>query len=114
MFSKSERYYYDREAVMEDNGHGRRNRRSVWEISTQAFPGSHFATFPPALVRPCVLSSTGPGDFVLDPFFGSGTAGVVAQELGRRYVGIELHRPYVEMAAERLSADEQTIVKAAA
>ena len=114
LFSKSERYYYDRDAIMEENGHGRRNRRSVWDINTQGFPGSHFATFPPALVSPCVLSSTRPGDFVLDPFFGSGTAGVVAQELGRRYLGIELHREYVEMAAERLNADDRVIVKVAA
>ena len=57
---------------------------------------------------------TRPGDYVLDPFFGSGTAGVVAQQLGCSYLGIELHREYVELAAERLKADERAIVKVAA
>ncbi len=114
MFTKAERYYYDRESIMEENGHGGRNRRSVWSVNTQAFPGAHFATFPPALIEPCIKSSTQPGDYVLDPFFGSGTAGVVARQLGRRYVGIELHREYVELAAERLKADEKAIVKVAA
>jgi site-specific DNA-methyltransferase (adenine-specific) len=114
MFTKSERYYYDRDSIMELNGYGKRNRRTVWSINTQASPGAHFATFPPALVEPCIRASTRVGDFVLDPFFGSGTAGLVAQQLGRRYVGIELHREYVELAAERLKTDERAIVKVAA
>lgn len=111
MFTKSEQYYYDRKAILEPNG---RNRRSVWNIHTQAFPGAHFATFPPKLIEPCILASTRPGDYVLDPFFGSGTAGFVAQQLGRRYVGIELHPDYVALAAERLSADHKAIVRIAA
>ena len=114
MFSKAERYYYDRESIMEKNSNGGRNRRTVWSINTQAFPGAHFATFPPALIEPCIKASTRPNDYVLDPFFGSGTAGLVAQQLGRRYVGIELHREYVELAAERLKAEEKAIVKVAA
>lgn len=111
MFTKSEKYFYDRRAVLEENG---RNRRSVWNINTQPFLGAHFATFPTKLVEPCILASTRPGDFVLDPFFGSGTVGVVAHQLNRRYVGIELHPDYVEMAASRLQAGEQTVVKVAA
>jgi len=70
MFTKNKRYYYDREAVIEPNG---RNCRSVWTIHTQAFADAHFATFPPKLIEPCIKSSTRKGDFVLDPFFGSGT-----------------------------------------
>lgn len=111
MLTKSEKYFYDREAVLEENG---RNRRSVWNINTQPFPGAHFATFPTTLVEPCILASTRSGDFVLDPFFGSGTVGVVAQQLNRRYVGIELHPGYVELAANRLKAGEHTVVKVAA
>jgi site-specific DNA-methyltransferase (cytosine-N4-specific) len=111
MLTKSEKYFYDREAVLEENG---RNRRTVWNINTQPFLGAHFATFPPKLVEPCILASTRPGDFVLDPFFGSGTMGVVAEELGRRYVGIELHPEYVELAAKRLRAGQQAVVKVAA
>jgi site-specific DNA-methyltransferase (cytosine-N4-specific) len=111
MLTKSEKYFYDREAILEENG---RNRRSVWNINTQPFLGSHFATFPTKLVEPCILASTRPGDYVLDPFFGSGTVGVVAQRLNRRYVGIELHPSYVELAANRLKASEQAVVKIAA
>jgi site-specific DNA-methyltransferase (adenine-specific) len=100
LLSKSERYYYDHEAVREANG---RNRRSVWSIPTQAFKEAHFATFPTALVEPCILAGSRPGDFVLDPFFGAGTAGVVAQALGRRYIGIELNPEYVQIATRRLT-----------
>lgn len=114
MFTKDERYFYDRAAIMEVNGTGKRNRRTVWNIHTQAFSGAHFATFPPALVDPCIRAATKPDDFILDPFFGSGTAGLVAQQLGRKYVGIELNPDYVALAAERLEADEKTIVRVAA
>jgi site-specific DNA-methyltransferase (adenine-specific) len=71
----------------------------VWNVNTKAFSGAHFATFPPELIRPCVLASTAPGDFVLDPFFGSGTVGLVSQQEDRQYVGIELNPDYVRMAA---------------
>jgi len=100
MFSKSERYYYDRAAVLESNG---RNRRTVWDVHTQGFPGAHFATFPPKLVDPCIRASTRVNDQVLDPFFGSGTVGVVAQQLGRKYTGIEINHEYVVMAKSRLN-----------
>lgn len=111
MFTKGERYFYDREAIAEPNG---RNARTVWNINTQAFPGAHFATFPAKLVEPCIKASSKPGDFVLDPFFGSGTVGVVARDLGRRYVGIELHPSYVAMAAERLQSRDHKVVRIAA
>jgi site-specific DNA-methyltransferase (adenine-specific) len=114
MFTKDEKYYYDRAAIMEDSGGSKRNRRTVWNIHTQGFPGAHFATFPPALVEPCILAATKPGDFILDPFFGSGTAGLVAQQLGRKYIGIELNPEYITLAAERLEADERSIVRVAA
>jgi site-specific DNA-methyltransferase (cytosine-N4-specific) len=113
MFTKDEQYYYDRDAIMEVNGIGRRNRRTVWNIHTQAFPEAHFATFPVGLVEPCILAASRPGDFILDPFFGSGTAGFAAQHLGRKYIGIELHPAYVTLAAERLEADEKAIVRVA-
>jgi hypothetical protein len=80
LLTKSERYYYDNRAITEGNG---RNRRTVWSVPTQAFHGAHFATFPPRLIEPCILSSSRPGDYVLDPFFGSGTVGVVCQDHGR-------------------------------
>ena len=104
MFTKSERYHYNHEAVKEptDCGTGKRSRRSVWNVNTKAFAGAHFATFPPELIRPCVLASSQPGDFVLDPFFGSGTVGLVSQEENRQYIGIELNPDYIRMAATRL------------
>lgn len=110
MFTKSEKYFYDRTAVLEPNG---RNRRTVWDIHTQGFNGAHFATFPPRLVEPCILASSRPGDVVLDPFFGSGTVGVVAQQLDRRYAGIELNPEYVALAARRLAAEERIMRVAA-
>lgn len=79
-----------------------RNRRSVWTIPTQSYSGAHFATFPEALVEPCVLAGSRPGDVVFDPFFGSGTTGQVAQRLGRRFVGCELNRNYEPLQRERL------------
>ena len=149
-----------------------RNKRSVWEIPTQPFPGAHFATFPVALVEPAILAGTSargscgscgspyrrivrqervsdrpgrvqrpegdsledahgpdgrsgnrlvvasetvgwspgcgcpPGDpvpcAVLDPFCGSGTAGMVALHLGRRFVGVEINPGYAQMATERI------------
>ncbi|MEX0701262.1 MAG: site-specific DNA-methyltransferase [Planctomycetales bacterium] len=104
LFSKSERYCYDQEAVMESvDGNGRlRNRRSVWSVNTEPYAEAHFATFPPALVEPCVLAASSPGDLVLDPFFGSGTVGEVCQRHGRRFVGIELKPEYARLAEDRL------------
>ncbi|MBM4029012.1 MAG: site-specific DNA-methyltransferase [Planctomycetes bacterium] len=103
MLTKSEKYYYDYEAVRERNGSKPRNRRTVWDINTQPFPEAHFATFPPDLVRPCILAGSRQGDFVLDPFLGSGTVGVVCQESRRNFIGIELHPEYVSLADKRLS-----------
>ncbi|EGW50076.1 DNA methylase [Desulfovibrio sp. 6_1_46AFAA] len=159
LFSKSERYYYDHEAVREpavasnkhdytgqggyqppgqpthkgnrtravkrhsvrpgvdtkggNQGRGEityppytRSRRSVWSVATHPFPDAHFATFPPALIRPCVLAGCPAGGVVLDPFFGAGTVGVVCVEGARRYLGIELNPDYVAMASDRIAEAE--------
>ena len=82
---------------------GGRNKRDVWTVSTSSFKGAHFAVFPESLVEPCVLAGCPEGGVVLDPFMGSGTTGVVAQRLGRRFVGIDINLDYCCMAAERLS-----------
>jgi DNA methylase len=141
MFARSERYYYDADAIREPhaddwyarasswrdgtgtrmntehtpggNRYGERpfsappnplgaNKRSVWTINPEPFPEAHFATWPPSLVKPMILCSTRPGDTVLDPFSGSGTTGVVARSLDRRYVGIELSEKYCAMSVRRL------------
>lgn len=115
MLSKSEKYYYDWQAGREKtDGGGLRNRRSVWNVNTKPFAGAHFATFPPDLIRPCVQASTEPGDYVLDPFFGSGTVGLVCQEENRQYIGIELNPEYVSLAAERLQGRDSNVIRIAA
>lgn len=130
LLAKSQKYYYDAEAIKdpskepEDNrgerGNRKRfpteqvagirgpgiypmaNKRSVWTINTQPFKGAHFAVMPEKLVEPCVLAGSRPGDLILDPFAGSGTVGVVAQKLGRSFIGIELNPEYVKLAESRL------------
>ncbi len=105
LMSKSERYHYDYEAIKEPTkeNNGLRNRRTVWSINTEGIKDAHFAVFPPALVKPCVLAGSKPGSVVLDPFFGSGTVGEVCIEQERRCVGIELNPEYAEIARKRLA-----------
>lgn len=76
-----------------------RNKRSVWHVATQPYSGSHFATFPEALIEPCILAGSRPGDLVLDPFIGSGTVGAVCERFGRRWVGTDLN--YQGLAKKR-------------
>ena len=130
LLTKSERYYYDAEAIIEDavRGHcgsdfrrgktaihqgkrmsqsdridnGKRNRRSVWTVTTKPYTGAHFAVMPPDLVEPCVRAGCPEGGTVLDPFGGSGTVGAVAVRLNRDAVLIELNAEYVKLARERV------------
>lgn len=78
-----------------------RNARSVWTIATQPYPGSHFATMPPALAERCILAGSHIGDEVLDPFLGSGTVGMVAERNGRRWFGCELNPEYEQLIKQR-------------
>jgi DNA modification methylase len=102
LFSKNEHYFYDHNAV---RGPDDRNMRTVWDIKTKPYPGAHFATFPTALVEPCVATSSSAGDMILDPFIGSGTTGLVALQTQRRFVGIELNPEYLKIAEERLNGE---------
>lgn len=86
-------------------GVGGRNRRSVWTIATKPYAEAHFATFPPALVEPCIKAGSKPGDVVLDPFAGAGTTLLVAARLGRNSIGLELNPTYAELAAARIRRD---------
>jgi len=79
------------------------NRRSVWRVNPGGFKGAHFAVFPAALVEPCVLSGSRPGDIVLDPFMGSGTVAGVALKHGRQYIGCELYESYRELQGQRIA-----------
>ncbi len=78
-----------------------RNKRSVWTVATAPYPEAHFATYPPDLIKPCIMAGTKCGDVVLDCFAGSGTTGAVALELGRKAVLIELNPKYVELIRQR-------------
>ena len=78
-----------------------RNKRDVWTVATVPYEGAHFAVFPPELIKPCILAGTRPGDTVLDPFFGSGTTGEVAQAMGRNWIGCELNPSYSKLQAAR-------------
>jgi len=78
-----------------------RNKRSVWTVATQPYNGAHFATFPPALIEPCILAGSRPGDTVLDCFFGSGTTGEVAGNFGRQWIGCELNPDYAPLQRAR-------------
>ena len=130
LLSKADRYYFDADAIAEPSvkgnagsrfnagktalhGLGRssekdrierdsRNRRSVWTVATQPYSGAHFAVMPPALVEPCILAGSRPGDVCLDPFSGSGTVAAVATSLGRLAIGIELNPEYQSLAFERI------------
>jgi len=64
---------------------------------------AHFATFPPDLIRPCIRAGSRSGGIVLDPFFGSGTVGMVAKQEGRRFIGIDINPDYSEMAFNRIN-----------
>jgi DNA modification methylase len=131
LLSKSQKYYFDHNAIKEpvkedwgtrDRTNGKyhndgtgltphtgltksydmANKRSVWSVNTSTFKGAHFATYPPELIEPCILASSKAGDIILDPFFGSGTTGQVAQNLGRKWIGCELNKDYEDIQNERV------------
>lgn len=88
-----------------------RNKRSVWEIATAPFSEAHFATFPPALVEPCIKVGSPKGGTILDPFGGSGTTGLVADRFQRNAILIELNPKYVEMAERRITNDAPLLMQ---
>jgi len=130
LLAKSERYYYDHSAIAEQAVSGlrvrekangecaidtkkcgsnsccgisteRRNKRSVWRVATQPYAGAHFAVFPPELIRPCVRAGCPVGGTILDPFGGSGTTALVAEQENRNAVLIELNGDYIRLQKER-------------
>tara|TARA_Y100001970_G_scaffold276669_1_gene379711 strand:- start:2059 stop:2976 length:918 start_codon:yes stop_codon:yes gene_type:complete len=135
LLSKNVKYYFDNESIKEDGVikagtkgakgsqerqnqkgvnarppeykiyDGKRNKRSVWTVTTKPFKGAHFATFPPDLIEPCVLAGCPEGGTVLDPFGGAGTTGLVAEQNNRDSILIELNPDYIEIAKERLNND---------
>ncbi len=106
LLTKSPRYYFDSEAMKEVavDGTGRRNRRSVWSVATRPYKGAHFATFPPALIEPCILAGCPAGGMVLDPFGGSGTTAGVAIANGRNAILCELNADYCSLVEGRVGS----------
>ena len=82
-----------------------RNKRDVWKINTVPFKGGHYAAYPPKLVETCLLAGCPEGGIVLDPFIGSGTTGMVASQMGRHFVGVELNPEYTELAYKRIGGE---------
>lgn len=94
------------EATREEGGAPlTRNKRSVWTMATHSFAEAHFATFPPELPENCIKAGCPPGGLVLDPFFGAGTTGLVADRLQRDCIGIELNTEYAEIARARIQRE---------
>tara|TARA_R110000787_G_scaffold192709_1_gene304241 strand:- start:511 stop:1422 length:912 start_codon:yes stop_codon:yes gene_type:complete len=90
--------YRDRDMRPNENGS---NKKSVWTVATKPYADAHFAVFPTELIEPCILAGSRKGDTVLDPFFGSGTTGEVSENLGRKWIGIELNPEYEELQKRR-------------
>lgn len=133
LMSKSPKYYYDIDSIKEDahttdtsdrnrdesrlnntpgrtrmaglttNHYEKKNKRSVWTVTTKPYEGAHFAVFPTDLIEPCILAGAPVGGIVLDPFMGSGTTAQVAQNLNRQYLGCELNTDYKPLQDKRLS-----------
>jgi DNA modification methylase len=101
-FGKGIRGNPDRGMIIEPK-EGGRNKCSVWNIATKSFSEAHFATFPQDLIKPCILAGCPDRGLVLDCFMGSGTTALVAKNLNRKYIGIELNPDYVKLAEKRLS-----------
>ena len=108
LFSKTKKYYFDHKAIMEEAVYeeGLRAKRSVWTISSDSAPSStHFATYPKKLIEPCILAGSRKGGTVLDPFAGLGTTGIVAENLGRDSIMIELSKDYIKEMKKRIKKE---------
>lgn len=105
LFTKKSHYRFDGDAVRVPAGNGvDKLRPDVWNIPVSSYTGAHFATFPEQLIEPCILAGAPAGGVVLDPFMGAGTTAVVAERLGRQWVGCELNPTYADMALDRIAA----------
>jgi DNA modification methylase len=140
LLSKNQKYYYDADVIKEpctypnegkwggDNkgydgdqskkarallsfvNSETRNKRSVWTCATHPFPEAHFAVYPPALIEPCILAGCPEGETVLDPFFGSGTTGIVAYKHDRKFIGIDLSETYLkDIAIPRIEKETRQL-----
>ena len=87
-----------------------RNKRSVWTVTTKPYKGAHFATFPEDLIEPCILAGCPQDGIVLDPFVGSGTTASVALKFGRKSIGVDLNKEYLELAVKRITSTQAKLI----
>jgi len=92
-----------------ENGVRIRNPRSVWAINPEPSRIKHYAQYPTKLVEVCMLAASPDGGVVLDPFCGSGTTGVVARQLSRRFIGIDINPKFKGMAEERILCTDRPL-----
>lgn len=103
LFTKRSQYYFNGDAIrVPSDGGGSKLRPDVWTIPVSTYKGAHFATFPPALVEPCILGGCPPDGVVLDPFGGCGTTAGVALANGRNALMLELNPEYAALVPERV------------
>ena len=132
LFAKSEKYYFDYEAIQDmakyagddrgsrgDKRRGTecnsvsgvtgeyRNKRSVWHVNTKPDLNAHFAVYPEELIRPCILAGCPKYGIVLDPFMGSGTTAAVALKLDRNYIGFELNPEYIKIIERKTKVQKE-------
>lgn len=107
-------YRFNGEPLEPESVERGRNARSVWMIATKAYRGAHFATMPEKLAERCILAGSRPGDLVLDPFGGSGTTVRVARRFNRRGVMLDLNPAYLELARERISNLQPSVLEVSA
>lgn len=89
---------------------GKRNKRDVWRVSVcSSVKEAHFAVFPKELIEPCILAGCPEGGWVLDPFNGSGTTGIVATQNKRNYIGIDLNPEYLEITKRRTEKECENV-----
>ena len=100
MFSKNQKYYYDRSAMLTETG---ANKQSVWRLTGSPFTGTHCATFPPELIEPIILASCPEGGVVFDPFGGSGTIGLVSRQHKRYYILCDISKENVQLSRKKIS-----------
>lgn len=104
LLAKSKKYLYNHEAVKVPtlDGKGIRSLRDVWTVNTKPLPEAHFAVYPAELIKPCILAGSNERDWVLDPFNGSGTTGIVSLQNNRNYIGLESNEEYSTLAKKRI------------
>jgi len=99
LLAKSERHNFNNHSLETAS------RKTVWEIPTVLKSPIAYTVFPETLVERCMKAGSQKDDVVLDPFFGSGTVGIVAKRLKRRYVGIEIDPRTATLAGKRIRGE---------